>query len=91
MPRYVIERTFPDGLSIPMNDVGCRVVRMVVSNNSSKGVTWIHSYVSADRKSSFCIYDAPTPEALRVVAELNALPVTRITEVSVLDPYFYLP
>jgi hypothetical protein len=54
-------------------------------------VTWVHSYVSPDRKATFCIYDAPAPEAIRKVADRNGLPVGRITEVSVLDPYFYQP
>ena len=53
------------------------------------GVTWIHYYVTPDRKRTFCVYDAPTPEAVRRVANRNKLPVDRITEVRVLDPYFY--
>ena len=44
-----------------------------------------------DRKNTFCIYDAPAPEAIRKVADRNGLPVGRITEVSLLDPYFYQP
>jgi hypothetical protein len=52
-------------------------------------VTWVHSYVSPDRKKTFCIYDSPTPEAIRTVAGRNGLPVDHITEVSTLDPYFY--
>jgi hypothetical protein len=51
-------------------------------------VTWIHSYVSQDRQKTFCIYDAPSPEAIRRTARQNDLPVDRITKVSVLDPYF---
>jgi predicted amidohydrolase YtcJ len=89
MPRYLIERSFPDGLAIPMNDDGRKAVAGVVSNNAQLGVTWVHSYVTPDRKATFCIYDAPTPEAIRKVADRNGLPVNRITEVSVLDPYFY--
>jgi hypothetical protein len=89
MPRYLIERSFPNGLSIPINDEGRKVVAGVVANNAEQGVTWIHSYVTADRKQSFCIYDASAPDAIRKVAERNGLPVNRITEVSVLDPYFY--
>lgn len=88
MPRYLIERTFPDGLGLPTNEAGARAASSVIGNNSKEGVTWIHSYVTPDRKKSFCIYDAPTPEAVRVVAEANGLPVDRITEVRVLDPYF---
>jgi Protein of unknown function (DUF4242) len=91
MPRYLIERSFPDGLSIPMNAEGRKAVAGVVANNAEQGVTWVHSYVSPDRKATFCIYDAPTPEAIRKVADRNGLPVSRITEVSVLDPYFYQP
>ena len=53
------------------------------------GVTWVHSYVSDDKRNTFCVYDGPTPEAIRQAAERNGLPVDRITKVSVLDPYFY--
>jgi predicted amidohydrolase YtcJ len=91
MPRYLVERTFPDGLSIPPNAEGRKTVQSVVENNATGGVTWVHSYVEPDRRRTFCIYDAPTPEAIRKVAARNRLPVDRITEVTVLDPYFYCP
>lgn len=91
MPRYLIERSFPDGLSIPLDDDGRRLVSTVVSNNAEHGVTWVHSYVTSDRKQTYCVYDGQNPEAIRKVAERNGLPVSRITEVSVLDPYFYRP
>jgi hypothetical protein len=90
MPRYVIERTFPDGLEIPMNATGSEVTRKVVRRNAEEGVTWVHSYVTQDKKKTFCVYDGPSPEAIRKVAEKNGLPVDRISEVRVLDPYFYL-
>src|SRR4051794_22787755 len=48
MPRYVIERTFPGGLSIPIDQEGAAVARKVISRNSELGVTWLHSYVSDD-------------------------------------------
>jgi hypothetical protein len=56
---------------------------------ANAGVTWVHSYVSADKATTFCVYDAPTPEAIRKTAARNDLPIDRITEVRVLDPYFY--
>ena len=90
MPRYLVERTFPDGLAIPMNDQGAQVCLTVVGNNALGGVTWVHSYVTGDRKKTYCIYDAPTPEAIRAAASRNNLPVDRITEVRILDPYFYM-
>jgi hypothetical protein len=49
----------------------------------------VHSYVSADKGKTFCVYDGPSPEAIRRCAARNRLPVDRITEVRVLDPYFY--
>ena len=89
MPRYMVERTFPDGLHVPMDASGAEALGNVVKTNGEQGVTWVHSYVSMDKTRSYCIYDAPTPEAIRQVAERNALPVNTITEVSVLGPYFY--
>lgn len=89
MPRYLVERTFPDGLAIPINDEGAQACMTVVGNNSVEGVTWVRSYVTDDKGKTFCIYDAPSPEAIRTAAGLNGLPVDRITEVRVLDPYFY--
>ena len=89
MARYLVERTFPDGLAIPVTDEGAQVCLTVVGNNAVDGVTWVHSYVTPDKKKTFCIYDAPAPEAIRRTAEENGLPIDRITEVRVLDPYFY--
>ena len=88
MPRYIVERAFPEGLHIPVNDKS-QTCGVVIENNAEDNVTWIHSYVSEDKSKTFCVYDAPTPEAVRRVASRNNLPVDRITEVRVLDPYFY--
>jgi len=87
--RYLVERTFPDGLNIPVDQMGRDMCLSVVSNNAEDNVTWIHSYVTMDKKKTFCIYDAPSPDAIRKSAKLNGLPVDNIIEVSVLDPYFY--
>jgi hypothetical protein len=90
MHRYLVERSFPDGLEIPIDKVGTDMCLNVVSTNAEDNVTWIHSYVTLDKKKTFCIYDAPSPEAIRKSAEKNGFPpVDNIIEVSVLDPYFY--
>lgn len=90
MPRYIVERHFPDGLALPTTAAGSALCRKIVKANAEEGVTWLHSYVSADKSRTYCVYDAPTPEAIREVAQRNELPVNAISEVSVLDPYFYL-
>jgi hypothetical protein len=89
MPRYLVERTFRDGLHIPIDEVGAGVCRSVVEANAAELATWVHSYVSEDNTKTFCIYDGPDPEAIRRAAKLNQLPVDSITRVTVLDPYFY--
>jgi Protein of unknown function (DUF4242) len=89
MQRYIVQRTFPEGLEIPIANGGADVCRSVVERNADEGVTWVHSYVSADKRTTFCVYDAPSPEAIRRTAARNELPIDQITEVRVLDPYFY--
>jgi hypothetical protein len=90
MPRYMVQRTFPEGLEIPVDERGTKVCRAVIDRNAEYAVTWVHSYVSADKRRTFCIYDAPSPEAIRKTATRNELPVDQITQVRVLDPYFYV-
>ena len=89
MPRYLVERTFPQGLQIGADEAGTALCAGVVERNAEEGVTWLHSYVSDDRTKTFCVYDGPTPEAIRKTAARNDLPVDRITRVRVLDPYFH--
>jgi hypothetical protein len=89
MPRYMVERTFPGGLALPATPEGALACQAVISTNAEDSVTWVHSYVSQDKSRTFCVYDAPTPEAIRRVAARNGLPVDAITRVSVLDPYFH--
>jgi predicted amidohydrolase YtcJ len=88
MPRYMIERTFPNGLGLSPNAEGKKAAEAVIAANAEHGVTWVHSYVTPDKKHTFCVYDGPSPEAIRKVAERNGLPLNKVTEVRVLDPYF---
>ena len=89
MQRYIVERLFPNRLLVKAGAEGVERVLAIVERNADEGVTWIHSYVSDDKRRTFCVYDAPSPEAIRKTAARNDLPVERITQVRVLDPYFY--
>jgi hypothetical protein len=89
MPRYLVERSFPEGLAIPLDESSAKACQVVVDGNATQGVTWIHSYVTTDKRTTFCVYDGPSPEAIRRAAEANQLPVDRISEIQVLNPYFY--
>ena len=89
MPRYLVERTFPEGLEIPTDDVGAKSCLDVVRNNAEEQVTWVTSYVSTDRTKTYCVYDGPTVESIKRAAQANGLPVDAVIECRVLDPYFF--
>ena len=90
MPRYLVERTFCVGARAGTAADGraAHDCDDVIRANAREGVTWIHSFVTPDRCRSFCIVDSPSPEAIRIASQATALPVDRITEVRVFDPYF---
>jgi hypothetical protein len=90
MPRFVVERTFLDGLAIPVSREGAKVCQTVVDNNAEEQVTWVTSYVSLDHTKTYCIYDGPGADSIQRAATANGLPVDTITQVSVLAPYFYV-
>ena len=85
MPRYVIERDLPAGFPVQSAEGWLGLVQ----RNADADVTWLHSYVSEDGLRAFCVYEGRSPEAVRRASALNGLPVARITQVRVLDPYLY--
>jgi predicted hydrolase (HD superfamily) len=85
----MVERVFPDGLGLPISAEGEAAACDIIARNADVEVTWVHSYVSEDKRKTFCVYDGPSPEAIRRAAERNGLPIEQITRISVLDPYFY--
>jgi hypothetical protein len=90
MPRYLVERRFSTGGDADAVGGVANRRDAVIRANAREGVTWIHSFVTPDRSRSFCIVDSPSPEAIRAAAQVTVLPVDRITEVRVLDPYVLL-
>ena len=90
MPRYLVERTFSAGAGAAADSAAAGCCDAVIRVNGCEGVTWVQSFVTPDRRRSFCIVDAPSPESIRVAAQATALPVDRITEVRVLDPHAML-
>ncbi len=90
MPRYLVERTYPERFDIPLNEVGQQRCQTIIDSDALDGVTWLCSYVTTDKRKTICVCDAPTPEAVRRAAQRNDLPIDRITEVRVFEPYFSL-
>lgn len=87
MPRYLVERRFPDGLQAPSNDNNAQIPDAATKLRAN-GVSWVQSFPSPDERECVCIYDAPSPDAIRAAAQ-SAAPASRITGIRVLDPYFY--
>jgi hypothetical protein len=77
MPRYVIERNFAEQLDLTKE--GVENVNLI---NDQEGVQWIFSFLSADKKKTYCLYDAPNPEAIRSAARRNNIPADAIIEIS---------
>lgn len=87
MPRYLVERPYVNGLARAAGRHGGAVRQQWIRNYEALGVAWLYSYVDEARQRSYCIYESPDPETVRRAAESNHLPITRITRVSVLEPY----
>lgn len=86
MPRYLVERTFDmtSGLSNPREEGTGQI-----DTERERQVVWVQSYVTPDKSTSFCIFDGPSPDAVRAAAGRTGLPVRRVTEVRELDRFFY--
>lgn len=90
MPRHIVQRTFPEACTSRSMAAGLTcALASVVERNAEEGVTWIGSFVSEDKTRTFCVYDAPTPEATREAVTGNELPIDQITQIRVPNPYFY--
>jgi hypothetical protein len=81
MPLYVIERNFAEQIELDAEaDVGIKAV------NDDVGVRWVYSFLSADKKKTYCLYEAPNPEAIREAARRNGVPADVIIEVDQYTP-----
>jgi hypothetical protein len=89
MPKYIVERTFPGEAKASAGASGAAASMADLERNCDLGVTWVQSFISEDRARSFCVFEAPTPEALRKALTRTALMIEAITQVRVLDPWFY--
>ena len=81
MPLYVIERNFADQLELTDDDV-----RLIQTVNGDEGVHWLFSFLSADRRKSYCLYEAPSPDKLMEAARRANVPADSIIEVTRFTP-----
>jgi len=76
MPLFVIERTFADQLELSDDDV-----RLIEEVNADEGVRWLFSFLSADRRRTYCLYEAPSAAAIVAAAERSDIPADEVVEV----------
>ena len=76
MPVYLIERRFADQLEMTSDDV-----KLIEEVNADEGVSWLFSFLSADRHRSYCLYEAPSPDAIIAAANRAGIPADLVTEV----------
>jgi hypothetical protein len=83
MPLYMIERSFAEQLDLSDEDI-----ELIEEVNGDEGVRWLFSFLSADRRRTYCLYEAPSPEAIRAAARRADVPVDEVVEVGPATPRF---
>jgi hypothetical protein len=77
VPFFMIERRFAEEFEANAEEAdGVRLI------NDEEGVRWLYSFLSADRRKTYCLYEAPSPDAIRRAAVRAGLPADVVTEVA---------
>jgi hypothetical protein len=76
MALYVIERNFADQLDLSDDDV-----QLIEEINGGEGVRWLFSFLSADRRRTYCLYEAPSADAIVAAAKRAGVPADAVVEV----------
>ncbi len=84
MPMFLVEREFAEQVELAVPEA-----RALMEVNAEVGVSWLFSFLSADRKKTYCLYEAPSPELIREAARLAGIPVDAITEVTEQRPEWF--
>ena len=77
MALFMIERNFGEALNVSPADA-----KAVIGINSQLGVKWLHSFLSADKRKTYCLYEAESGEAIREAARRAGLPADVVIELA---------
>lgn len=83
MPLFMIERTFADQLELTNEDIN-----LIEEVNAGEGVHWLFSFLSADRRRTYCLYEAPSPDEIIAAARRANVPADKVVEVGAGTPAF---
>ncbi len=81
MPLFLIERNF--AALVPTDPETAAIVKQV---NDDIGVQWLFSFLSADKRKTYCLYEAPSAAEIRSAAERLGIPADTIVEVNGIGP-----
>jgi hypothetical protein len=84
MPRFMIERNFAEAIEVTKD--GLEQIRQI---NDDEGVRWLFSFLSADKRKTYCLYEAPNAEAIRAAARRANIPADVVIEVADLTPAMF--
>ena len=84
MPRFIIERNFAEQVELTKDRAA--EIKLI---NDDEGVQWIFSFLSADKKKTYCLYEAPNAEAIRTAARRANIPADVVIEVSEIRPEMF--
>ena len=85
MPLFVIERNYAEQLELSSDGV-----RLIEDVNADEGVRWLFSFLTADRRRTYCLYEAPSPDAIVAAAERAGLPADVVIEVEQVSADMYV-
>jgi hypothetical protein len=85
MPRFMIERNFAEALEVTKE--GADQIRQI---NDEEGVRWLFSFLSPDKRKTYCLYEAPNAEAIRIAARRANIPADVVIEVSEIRPEMFV-
>ena len=77
MPIFMVERQFADEL-----EASAEQADQINLINDEEGVRWLYSFLSADKRKTYCLYEAPFADSIRRAAERAGLPADAVVEVS---------
>lgn len=84
MPRFIIERNFAEQLEVTLDSA-----KTIKAVNDEENVKWLISFLSADKKKTYCLYEADDVEAIRAAARRLNMPADVIVEVSDVRPEMF--
>jgi len=77
VPIFMIERRYAEDV-----EASAEAADGINRINDEEGVRWLYSFLSADKRKTYCLYEAPSPDAIRRAAVRAGVPADVVVEVT---------